>query len=61
MAILGSFAVGRAPALGARRLEVDFVLEGGRRLVAAALLLVTGLLFMTPPVVAILVIAGVVR
>jgi len=60
MAIPGSVAAGRASARGGR-FDAEFVLQGRRRVAAVALLCAAGFLFMTPPFVAVLVIAGLVR
>ena len=44
-----------------RKVVGETALEGRRRLAMAALVLVTGLTFALPPVVAVLVLAGVIR
>ncbi len=60
MAIPVLVAVGTAT-VRRSRFDAEFVLKGRRRVAAAALLCTAGILFMTPPFVALLVIAGVVR
>ena len=61
MAILRARAVRRTTVV-ARRLEVEPVrLDAGRRVAAAAVLLLAGVLFVTPPAVALLVLVGVIR
>jgi hypothetical protein len=52
--------VGQLPVAGVGD-DGEFVLEGGHRIAAAALLFLTGLMFTIPPTVALPVLAGNVR
>ena len=60
MARLSAVAVGTRTGWGSR-IDGEIRLKGRRRLAAGALLCMAGILFMTPPVVALLVIGGLVR
>ena len=52
--------VGRVP-VERTRFDGEFVVEGGQRIAAAALLFLTGFMFATPPVIAVLALAGIIR